>query len=91
MSRSPHPPTRILKIMSLSGFRHIFSPDELKNTLLSQGYVLQTATSMGIVGGTHVSRTGGSSDCLGPADRSTCGHILSVNSFNRYLEGTSKK
>lgn len=91
MSRSPHPPTGILKIMSLSGFRHIFSPDGLNNTLLSQGYVLETATSMGIVGDTHVPRMGGSSDCLSPADRSTWGHILSVNSFNRYLEGTSRK
>lgn len=52
MSRSPHLPTRILKIdiQASIGFSHAFNPNGLSNTLLSQGYVLETAGSMGMVG-----------------------------------------
>lgn len=51
-SRSPHPPTRILKvyIVALTGFSHIISPDVLNTTLFFQGYILQMAASMRIVG-----------------------------------------
>ena len=45
MSRSSgrHPPTRILKVYieTLTGFRHIFSPDGLNNTLVSQGFIYE--------------------------------------------------
>lgn len=32
------------------GFSHVFSPDSLKNTLLSQGHVLGTTPTVGMVG-----------------------------------------
>ena len=43
--RSLHIPSRMLKvyIQCLTGFSHVFSPDGLNNTLLSQGCTLQTA------------------------------------------------
>lgn len=57
-SRSLHMPVRILKvyIKAFIGFSHVFSPDSL-NILLSQGYVLETAPSVGMVGGTYIPRT----------------------------------
>ena len=59
-SRSPHLPARILKVYIdvLNGFSHIFSPDGLSNTLLSQGYMLGRALAMGMVGGMYMPRTG---------------------------------
>lgn len=52
MSRSPHFPTKILKVSieALTGFGHVFSPDGL-NTLLSQGCILGTAPTLGTVRG----------------------------------------
>lgn len=43
MSRSPHLPTRILKVHmeAFTGFNHIHSLDGLNNTYLSQGCVLE--------------------------------------------------
>lgn len=60
MSRSPHLPARILKdcIEALPGFGCTFSADAL-NTLLSQGYVLGTAPTVGMVGRVYIPRTGG--------------------------------
>ena len=51
MSRFLHALIRLLKVHTeaLTDFRHAFSPDGL-NTLLSQGYVLEAAASMGIAG-----------------------------------------
>lgn len=51
-NRSLHPSARILNlhIESLQGLSHAFSPDGLNNTLLSQGSVLETAPSVGMVG-----------------------------------------
>lgn len=60
MSTSLHLPARILKvyIKALSGFSHFFRPYGLNNTLLSQGYVLETAPGAGILGRTCIPRTG---------------------------------
>lgn len=60
MSRSPHPLARILNIYieALTGFSLIYSPDGL-NTLLSQGHVLGTALSMGMVSRVHSKDRGG--------------------------------
>lgn len=59
MSRSPHPPAKILKdyLEAFTKFDHVFSPDTLNDPLLSQGYILETAPSVGIVEGTYFSRT----------------------------------
>lgn len=59
MSKSLHPPARILKvyIQTLTGFSHIHNPGGLNNTLLSQGYVLETASTVGM-GGKHITRAG---------------------------------
>lgn len=56
----------------LTGFSHIFSPDGL-NTLFFPGYVLEMATSMGIVG-IYIPRTSEgvrNLDCQSPASGST--------------------
>ena len=59
MNRSPYLPARILKfyIEALTGFSHVFSPDGLNNTLLSQGHVLERAPMVGTVGRTYIPRT----------------------------------
>lgn len=57
-SKSPHPPTRILR--DLKWVQPSVSPDGLNNTSLSQSYVLETTPSFGMVGGTHIPRRGGS-------------------------------
>ena len=85
-----HPP-RILKVYleSLTGFSHVYCPDGLNNTLLSQGciFVLEMTPVMQMVGRTYIPRMGevwgwGAFDCLGPALRSTCSHVLSTTSSN---------
>ena len=57
-SRFPHSPARILKvyIKDLLGFNHLYYPNDLNNTLLSQGCVLKAASI--VVKGTrmHISR-----------------------------------
>lgn len=35
-----------------------FSPDGVNNTLLSQGYVLENAVAVGMVGRIYIARTG---------------------------------
>lgn len=59
--RSLRTPIRILKVYTealLIGFTHIYHPDGLNDTLLSQAYVLGTALSSGTVDRECVPRTG---------------------------------
>ena len=60
MSRSPHPPTRILNVYTeaLTGLSHEYCPDDLNNTLLSQACVLEMALAMGTVGEAYIPKTG---------------------------------
>ena len=59
MSRSLYPPTRILKVHTeaSTGFSHVYCPDGLNNTLLSQGCVLETVSTMGRVGEMYMPRS----------------------------------
>ena len=59
-NRSPYPPTRILKlyIEPLTWLSHLFTPHGLNNTLLSQGYVLETGPTAGTGGRMYIPRTG---------------------------------
>ena len=91
MSRSPPPSPRILKVYIevFTGFSHVFHPDDLHNTLLSQGCALEAAPSVRTVGGIYIPRTGrgwGDSNCLGPTHRSTRGPVPSVT-FSNTLAG----
>ena len=85
MSKSLHLPTRILKVYieALTGFSHLFSPDGLINTSLSQGCITETDPKVEMVSKTYIPRTGkwvrGHSNCLGPAGMLTCGLTLSMN------------
>ena len=48
MSRSLNPPTRILKVyIDLTGFSHIFSPDSLNHTLVSQSFSFEKGSHCG--------------------------------------------
>lgn len=48
MSKSLNPPTRILKVyIDLAGFSHIFSPDSLNHTLVSQGFSFEKGSHCG--------------------------------------------
>lgn len=47
--RSPHSPARILKVYT-KAYQAAFSPDGLNSTLLTQGCVLTTDSSVGTVG-----------------------------------------
>ena len=51
---------RILKVYieALTGFSHIFNPDSLNNTLLSQGCILGVSPTVGMVGGMCIPRAG---------------------------------
>lgn len=86
MTRSPHPPTGTLKdrLQSLTGFSHIFCPDDFKNTSVSQGCIVVTSPAVGAVGIMQGQGKGLESliNCLSPAPRSTAGHILSMISSN---------
>ena len=44
--QSPHPTARILKVYTeaLTGFSHVFSPDGLNTTLLSQSCILENSS-----------------------------------------------
>ena len=68
--RSPHPSARIWSL-----FRGLNTVQScLQPPLLSKGFVLEIATTMGTVNGRGTQeqeRRGGSSDCPGPACRST--------------------
>lgn len=91
MSRSLCLPTRVLGlyIEALMGSRHIECPDGLNNTLLSQGYVLEMAPTVGTVGKTYIPRTGERlrslrfPDCLSPAWGSIRGHVIKMASSNK--------
>lgn len=85
MSKYPQLLTRILKIYieSSAGFSLVHHPD-LNNTLLSQGCVLEAASSLGEAGRMHMPRTRGGkeSHCPGPTQGSAWSHILSMTSSN---------
>ena len=86
-SGSPHPLARILHvcIKALTGFSHIYHPDGLNNTLLSQGCVLENSSSCGNSGWNIQSKDweeGQEPSIAGPAPWSTRGHILSMTSSN---------
>lgn len=81
------PPIRILKVykQALMGFCHIPSPEGLNGTLPSQGCILETSPSVGMVGGTYVPRTGeGVRNLWLPVSSSRVNqqHILSMTSSN---------
>ena len=40
-------------------FSHVLNPDDLNNTLLSKGFILEVAASIGIVSGKYIPRTRG--------------------------------
>ena len=44
-------------IEALTGFSHVFSPDGLDSTLLSQGCILETAPTVGTVGRMYIPMT----------------------------------
>ena len=59
-SRALHLPPIILKVYvaALSEFSHVFGSDGLKNTLFSQGCVLEMTLALGVVGRANLPRTG---------------------------------
>ena len=79
MSRYLHSTTRILKVYTeaLTGFSHIYHPNDLNNTLLSQGCVLETAPSVGTVGVSPRTLGVGEESFIepDPACRSTSDHV----------------
>lgn len=56
-------------------FHHLYQPEGLNNTLLSQGCILDTAPKTG--------QRGRASRCLGLAQAPTTGHVLYMNSSNK--------
>lgn len=58
-SRSLYPPSRILKsyIEALTRSSQVFNPHGLNNTLFPQNFVLETAASIGLVGGMYIPKT----------------------------------
>lgn len=75
-SRSPHLPTRILKVYieALPGFSHIYCPEGLNNILFSSSCSFEMDPAMEMVDRTHNPRTEeGSrvSNFPGPSCRST--------------------
>lgn len=58
MNKSLHLPLRILKDYrgALTAFGYIFRADGLNNTSLSEGHVLGTAPTVGMVGRVYLSR-----------------------------------
>lgn len=80
-------------MLTLVGFTSVFSVDDLSNTLLSQGYILEDDSHYGNNGHNLYSKDrgagGGDSDCSGPACRSTRGHVHLMTSFNRKVAAIS--
>lgn len=75
MSGSLHQLAGILE--ALTGFRHVFSPDGLNTTLLSQGYKLENSLHSGNGGQSVLSKDrGGDKEPLSPAHRSTGSHVM---------------
>lgn len=60
MSRSLHPPPKILEVYieALKGLSHIYCLDGLNSTLLSRSCVLEQGSQVGMVGGTYIPRPG---------------------------------
>ena len=90
MNKSPPLPARILKVSIeiLTGFSHIRSPDDLKNTLFSQGRVLENSSQGGMVDRTYIPRPGEEArsfqlPCPGPAPGSTGCHLLFDDLFQQ--------
>lgn len=90
MNKSPPLPARILKVSIeiLTGFSHIRSPDDLKNTLFSRGRVLENSSQGGMVDRTYIPRPGEEArsfqlPCPGPAPRSTGCHLLFDDLFQQ--------
>ena len=64
---------------ALTGFCHVYRPSGLNIALLSQGFVLETAIAVGIVGRKDVPRAGEggeASGCWGPARWNGWSHYL---------------
>lgn len=59
MSGSPPPVVRTFKVLeAFTGFSHVHCLDGLKDTFFCPGCILETAPTVGMVGRTHVPRTG---------------------------------
>lgn len=90
-SRSPHPPTRIWKVYveGLMGFDHRYNPEDLNNTLLSQGCVLSNSSTYGNSGqNRHWKGRAGSEASSGPVQGWIRGHIFSMtNPTDSQLNG----
>lgn len=84
MSRSLHPPTTILKVYieAITKSNHVFIPDGLHNTLLSQGSALETATTTGNCGQQVHPKDGEKSEEALTAQAQLMGHVLSMSSSN---------
>ena len=74
-SKSSHSASRILKV--LIGLSHIYHPNDLNDTLLSQGCLLETAPNVGTVGVSPRTLGVGEESFIepGPACRSTSNHV----------------
>ena len=63
-----------------------YSSSMFSTTPVSQGCIFGAASSAEKASGRHLPNTGegqGASDCLGPAHRSTSGHVLPMTSSNK--------
>ena len=90
MSKSGQSHARILKVYieTLAGSSHIFTPDGLSNSLLSQGCILENGSSCEYGGWTlHSKHMEGGERLhhLGPACGLTGGHILLKTSSNEVI------
>lgn len=58
--RCLHPPAIIFKveIEALTGFSHVYGPDDVNNTSLSKGCVLGVASNTGKASRRHIPKTG---------------------------------
>ena len=77
------PPESWVFIEALTGFSHIFCPEDLSNTLLSQGCILENGSHCGNGRQKFIPRTGtgrGAFHCPGPVHRSTGSHVLLLTS-----------
>ena len=89
-TRSLHLTSRILKVYTegLPGFIHIFSPDGLNNTFLSQVHILQRPSLWQQWAEYTFQGQGmgcGGFDCPGQVLRLTGGHIFLITSSNTNL------
>lgn len=82
-----YPPIRFLKVYIevLPGFSHVYHPNGLNNTLLSQRYIFETAPGVGLVSRIYIPRTRGQGwwgafDDPGPAHGPISNHVLFVTS-----------